>query len=98
MESNLTKDSMMECPHHGLQRPTFICGHLQCGKGLGFNQPEESLDPEWPFKNAWCDKCDQFLQKEGEWNDKSESFAGIMAICEGCFEEIKKRNESPYVK
>ena len=98
MENNLTKDSMMECPHHGLQRPTFICRHLQYGKGLGFNQPEEPLDPEWPFKNAWCDKCDQFLQKEGEWNDKSESFAGIMAICEGCFEEIKKRNESPYVK
>ena len=84
---------MMKCPRHGLQRPTFICRHLQCGRGLGFNQPKELLDLELPFKNAWCDKCDQFLEKEGEWNDKSENFAGIMAICEGCFDEIKKQNE-----
>ena len=94
MENNLTKDSMMECPRHGLQHPAFICRHLQYGKGLGFNQPDESPNPEFPFENAWCDKCDKFLQKAGEWNDKSESFASIMAICEGCFEEIKKRNES----
>jgi len=93
MENNLTKDSMMECPHHELRRPTFICRHLQYGKGLGFNQPDVLLDPEWPFENAWCDKCDEVLQREGEWNDKSDSFAAIMAICEGCFEEIKKRNE-----
>jgi hypothetical protein len=93
MENNLTKDSMMECPHHGLRRPTFICRHLQYGKGLGFNQPDVLLDPEWSFENAWCDKCDEVLQREGEWNDKYESFAGIMAICESCFEEIKKRNQ-----
>ena len=93
MENNLTKDCMMECQRHGLRRPTFICKHLQYGKGLGFNRPDESLDPEWPFENAWCEKCDKFLKIEGEWNGKSESFAGIMAICEGCFAEIKKRNE-----
>jgi hypothetical protein len=60
---------------------------------LGFNQPDVLLDPEWQFENAWCDKCDEVLQREGEWNDKYESFAGIMAICESCFEEIKKRNQ-----
>ena len=98
MESNLTKDSMMECPRHGLKRPAFICRHLQYGKRLGFNQPDEPPNPEWPFENAWCDKCDQFLQKEGEWNDKSEGFAGIVAICEGCFEEIKKRSGSQLIR
>jgi len=93
MENNLTKDSMMECPRHGLQRPTFICKHLQYGKGLGFNRPHGSPDIDWPFENAWCDKCDKVLCEEGEWNDKSESFAGIKVICEGCFAEIKMRNE-----
>jgi hypothetical protein len=83
---------MMECPRHGPRRPTFICRHLQYGKGLGFHQPDDTLDPEWPFENAWCDKCDEVFMEEGEWNDNSESFARIMAICEGCFEEIKKRN------
>jgi len=84
----------MQCPRHGLRRPTFICKHLQHGKGLGFNQPDEPPNIEFSYKNAWCDKCDHFLQEEGEWNDRSERFAGILAICEGCFEEIKKRNES----
>jgi hypothetical protein len=46
MENNLTKNSMMECPRHGLRRPRFICQHLQYGKGLGFNRPDESLDPD----------------------------------------------------
>ena len=98
MENNLTKDSMMECPHHGLHRPTFICRHLQYGKGLGFNQPDESVDPEWPFENIWCDKCDEVLNKEGESKDKSESFTSILAIYEGCCEEEKKRNERNIIK
>ena len=85
---------MMQCPCHGLRGPTFICQHLQHGKGVGFNQPDEPPNSEFPFKNAWCNKCDQLLQKEGKWNDRSEKFAGILVICEGCFEEIKKRNES----
>jgi hypothetical protein len=93
MENNLNKDSMMECPRHGLRRPAFVCQHLQYGKGLGFNQPDESPHPEWPFENAWCDKCCEVLYEEGEWNDKSEHFAGIMAICEGCLGEIKKQNQ-----
>ena len=62
----------MQCPRHGLRRPTFNCQHLQHGKGLWFNQPDEPPNPEFPFKNAWCEQCDQLLQKEGEWNDRSE--------------------------
>ena len=30
--------------------------------------------------------------EEGEWNDRSEGFAKIIPICEGCFEDIKDRN------
>jgi hypothetical protein len=92
MENSLNKDSMMECPHHGLRRPAFICRHLQYGKALGINQPDGVPEPDWPFQNAWCDECDKLFQEEGEWNERSESIAGIMAICEGCFEEIKIRN------
>jgi hypothetical protein len=92
MEMSLNKDSVMECPRHGLQRPTFVCKHLQSAEGLGFNRPDIARDPDWPFENAWCDKCDEVLNEEGEWNERSEKFAGIIAICEGCFKEIEKRN------
>jgi hypothetical protein len=92
MGNTLNKNSVMECTRHGIKRPAFICQHLQHGTNLGFHQPEDPIDSEWPFQNAWCDECDKFLLEEGEWNDRSEGFAKLMAVCEGCFEEIKQRN------
>lgn len=94
MKIPLSHNSIMECRCHGERRPAFICKHLQYGEGLGFNQPNEALEEDWPFQNAWCDECENVLLAEGEWNDRSEGFAGILAICDGCFEEIKARNES----
>ncbi len=82
----------MECSIHGDKRPAFICKHLFGGEGLGFIESEEPVDPEWPFKNAWCSECNKVLEREGQWNDMSENFAGVMAICEGCYQDIKKRN------
>jgi hypothetical protein len=89
----LNPSSRMECPRHGVRRPTFICQHLRTGLGAGFHQPEGPPDPECPFQQAWCDACDRVLEAQGgEWNDESESHAGILPVCEGCFEEIRRRN------
>lgn len=44
-------------------------------------------DPDLPFKNAWCDECDNLLMSVGEWNDETEAFANIMMICENCYEK-----------
>jgi hypothetical protein len=92
MGNPLNKNSVMECSRHGLRRPAFICTHLQYGEALGFHQSIELPDPELPFQNAWCDECEAILLEEGEWNDRSERFARVMVICEGCLEEIRKRN------
>jgi len=92
MGNPLNKDSMMECSRHGRRRPSFICQHLQHGEHLGFHQPEDPPDADWPFQNAWCSECERVVLKEGGWNDRSEAFAKVMVICEGCFEEIKQRN------
>ena len=88
----LNANSRMTCKRHGEHLPSFICRHLQHGTGLGFNQPEDRPDADWPFEQAWCDDCQMVLEDEGEWNDTSEAYAGVMAICEGCFFEIKSRN------
>lgn len=93
MSSPLNKDSRMECSRHGLQKPSFICKHLQHGEGLGFIEANENSDPDYPFREAWCEACDKVLLDQGEWNDISEGHAQIMAICEGCLNEIKERNE-----
>jgi hypothetical protein len=82
----------MECKRHGIQKPAFICKHLQYGEGLGFFEPDSEPDPEYPFKEAWCGECDSVLMEQGEWNDISEDHAQIVAICEGCYNEVKARN------
>ncbi|HSG32296.1 MAG TPA: hypothetical protein VLB82_12225 [Thermodesulfobacteriota bacterium] len=82
----------MECKKHGENRPAFVCKHLQNGEGVGFIESQDTFDPEWPFKNTWCADCEKVLVLEGEWNNVSENFAGVMAICEGCYQDIKKRN------
>jgi hypothetical protein len=82
----------MECARHGIQKPAFICKHLLHGVNIGFHEPEEDPDPEWPFKNAWCSQCEAVAVEQGGWNDVSEGFAQVMSICEGCYEEIKQRN------
>lgn len=93
MSSPLNKDSKMECARHGLQKPSFICKHLQYGEGIGFYEATDDPDPEYPFREAWCDECDKVLMEQGEWNDISEGHAQILPICEGCLNEIQARNE-----
>jgi hypothetical protein len=83
----------MECRRHGKQRPTFICQHLQHGHALGFFVPDAPPSEEEPWKAAWCSACEEVRQKEGGWNERSEPFSGVLAICEGCYEEIRRRNE-----
>lgn len=41
---------------------------------------------------AWCAACDEVLEREGEWNDRSEAFAGIRPVCRGCYREMKALN------
>jgi hypothetical protein len=68
MGTPLNKNSLIECPIHGDQLPAFICRHLQYGEKIGFHTPDDPPEKEWPFKNAWCDKCHEVLLEEGEWN------------------------------
>jgi len=92
MSTPLNKSSKMECSRHGKKAPAFICKHLQYGDNVGFFEPDEAPDAEWPFKNAWCSDCEIFAIEKGGWNDSAEEFAKIIPICEGCYDEIKQRN------
>jgi hypothetical protein len=92
MGNPLSRTSVVECPEHGQRKPAFICKHLQHGIRIGFFQPDEGPNSEEPWEMAWCEDCNKVLAQEGEWNDRSEAFAGVMLICDGCFEIIRERN------
>ncbi|MEM1122205.1 MAG: hypothetical protein AAGJ18_17295 [Bacteroidota bacterium] len=83
-------------PNHGVQYAAFVCHHLVHGENLGFWEPFDSNPTEvYPNGelNGWCDKCDTVLMAEGEWNDKSETFANIQVVSAKSFFEIKKLNK-----
>lgn len=88
-------EKKVSCCNHGERYPAFVCQHLVKNAKVGFWEPFDS-DPSKTYKddelNAWCDKCDEVLTQEGEWNDKSEEFAQIKLICDKCFFDMKAFN------
>jgi hypothetical protein len=85
-------DDAVECPEHGLRDATYVCQHLSSGMGAGFHCGHDADDPDRLWPDAWCDQCERVRQSEGEWNERSEAFAGIHLLCDGCYQRIRARN------
>ena len=84
----------VECGTHGRASATFICQHLRRGENLGFHMGFDPDHQDDLYPDAWCDKCDEILEEEGEWNDTSEAFAKIKMVCSGCYQDIREKNWS----
>ena len=83
-------DRKVQCDIHGESAACFVCQHVACGVACGFHPDEGDKDDPWP--DAWCDLCQQNLEREGEWNDASEKAAGVRLQCAGCYEDARRRN------
>ena len=81
-----------ECANHDSRDAAFVCQHLISGTGLGFNWAIDPNEPDLVWPDAWCDACEEVRRREGEWNDRSEGFAGIKPVCAGCYEQARERN------
>ena len=85
------------CKIHGEMDYALICTHLAAQThddpdlNVYLATPDESEEAT-DVQNLWCEKCDNILLEEGEWNDKSENFANIQVVCIQCFEELKNKN------
>lgn len=86
------RNKKVECRIHGSSYATFVCRHLQTGRGLGFFRADDVDDPH---PDAWCAECEKVRLAEGEWNDVSEGFVKITLLCAGCYEVVKRRNQPP---
>lgn len=85
------RNEKVECRNHGTSYATFVCHHLLTGQGLGFICVDDPNDPQ---PDAWCSECEKVRSAEGSWNDTSEAFAQVSLLCAGCYEVVKRRNES----
>lgn len=80
------------CDVHGPTAPAFVCKHLVTGKDLGFFAADETENAR---PDAWCSDCENVrIAEGGEWNDRSEEFAGISVICASCYDQARERNDT----
>lgn len=88
------ESGVVECPEHGSEPPAFVCRHLNLETPVGFVEGYDPDDPETELYQAWCRACDEVLVEEGDWNDRSEAFAGIRLVCRSCYRQMKALNRS----
>lgn len=84
----MTDEDRCECDRHGNQPITFVCKHIadaSPNEMVGFVSGEP--DDEDDLRDAWCDKCDAFLQAlGGEWRDGLvEPPQGGGILCAQCY-------------
>jgi hypothetical protein len=65
---------------------------LASGVGAGFYYVHDEDDPGQLWPDAWCATCEGVRASEGEWNDRSETFASIRLLCDGCYQRARERN------
>jgi hypothetical protein len=84
------RDRKINCAQHGPGHATYVCTHLRGGVACGHHASQRSDDDPWP--DAWCDACEDVLEREGEWNDRSEQHADIQLLCHRCYEHVRTLN------
>lgn len=82
----------VECPEHGVQQAAFVCRHLTLERPIGFVEGFDPERPEVELFHAWCSACDEVLEREGDWNDRSEAFAGVRLVCRECYRAMRALN------
>ena len=90
-------EKFIKCCKHGKQHATYVCLHtvqsLSDNVPRGFWSAEPEPGNERP--DSWCSACEEMVNKTGgEWNDESESFAGVKLICGACYDRVKQLNLS----
>jgi hypothetical protein len=95
-EYDSLKDEYITCEAHGSGKVAFICRHLNKDTYTGFHEAFESnplIEPDDNYQ-AWCNECEKVRLMYGEWNDASMAFAKIKLVCDQCYFEIKRRNQT----
>ena len=84
----------IQCAQHGLCDETFVCQHLV--KSLSTRVRAGFFNSREPRGDAWCRACEEIRIREdgesGDWNERSEQFAGISLLCGGCYDEVRALN------
>lgn len=84
------KSKEINCSTHGPAYATYVCEHLVCKPEQQWFSQDPDVENPWP--DAWCANCDQFLQKQGEWNDANEKKVKIELLCHHCYQNLRGKS------
>lgn len=85
-------DRKVECGSHGFTPATYVCQHVAKGAGCGFHTAYDDDSDRWP--DAWCDLCEEVLQRDGHWTERTEAIARITLLCTHCYEAARELNRT----
>lgn len=77
------KRAQIECSTHTTGFETFVCEHLANNPVQVWFSDEASESNPWP--DAWCAKCHEAFEEQGEWNDKNEGRMKLKLLCHRCY-------------
>ena len=78
------KERLVQCGEHGKGFATYVCEHLLTEPAQKWFSEKPSDKKPWP--DAWCAKCDQAFQEQGEWNDINSRRLKIKLMCHRCYQ------------
>lgn len=79
----------LKCGEHEEGFATYICDHLVADPAQAWFSDTPSDQNPWP--DAWCERCDDIFQEQGEWNEKNEGRLKIKLVCHRCYETMRKQ-------
>ncbi len=81
----------VDCDIHGRRPAAVVCRHLcnERERALGFI--ENSSEPG--DKQAWCYRCEEMFDQEGEMTEAFKQFNDMALVCEACYDRIRERHE-----
>lgn len=84
---------MLNCGTHGERASAVVCKHMLRNEPAPSGFIENSSDPE--DLQAWCYRCEEKFEKEGEMTDAFRTFNDMALVCIDCYKEAKARHSLP---
>lgn len=80
----MTDREEIECSADGKGYEAYVCSHLFQNSAQVWYSATPTPDNPWP--DAWCGKCNDVYERDGEWTDENSASLHIKLICSFCYE------------
>jgi hypothetical protein len=81
----------VNCEKHGRGVAAVVCRHLCNSPQNPAGFIENSSEPG--DLQAWCFRCEEMFEEEGEMSEAFRKFNDMALVCESCYAEIREKHD-----